>query len=95
MSTTRSGTIDRLIDPRTVVVTVTRVVRHPKYGKIVRRRRTYLVDRSVSRELSIGQSVVIEAVRPISKRKHWRVVEQPPSSAERQPVGAVEREERR
>jgi len=59
---------------RTVVVEVTRKMRHPKYGKVIERSKTcYAHDESDAVE--IGQKVRIMETRPLSKLKRWRVVE--------------------
>jgi small subunit ribosomal protein S17 len=54
------------------VVEHTRVVRHPLYGKQVRRRKRYMIHDSdnVSKN---GDVVVIEECRPLSARKRWRL----------------------
>ena len=59
---------------KTVAVRVERTVRHPLYKKIMRRRKRYLVH-DEGNDCKIGDSVVIEECRPLSKRKSWRVVE--------------------
>ena len=59
---------------KTVAVTVERTVRHPLYKKIMRRRRRFLAHDETN-ECKLGDLVVIEECRPLSKRKSWRVVE--------------------
>lgn len=59
---------------KTVSVRVERTVRHPLYKKIMRRRKRYLVH-DEGNDCKIGDSVIIEECRPLSKRKSWRVVE--------------------
>lgn len=59
---------------KTVVVKVTRKIRHPKYGKVIERsKKCYAHDDSDSVE--VGQKVRIMETRPLSKLKRWRVVE--------------------
>lgn len=59
---------------KTVVVEVTRKIRHPKYGKVIERsKKCYAHDDSDTVE--IGQKVRIMETRPLSKLKRWRVVE--------------------
>ncbi len=59
---------------KTVVVKVTRKIRHAKYGKVVERsKKCYAHDDSDTVE--IGQKVRIMETRPLSKLKRWRVVE--------------------
>ena len=59
---------------KTVVVNVERAQRHPLYGKVMRRATKYLAhdEEETCRE---GDLVRIEESRPLSRRKHWRVVE--------------------
>jgi len=56
---------------KTVVVSVTRVFLHPKYRKYVRRRKNYM-SHDEHGACSLGDSVVIEECRPMSKNKRWR-----------------------
>ncbi len=59
---------------KTVVVAVSRVVRHPFYRKILRRV-TKLKAHDEKNECKVGDRVRLIETRPISKDKHWRVVE--------------------
>jgi small subunit ribosomal protein S17 len=54
----------------TVTVLVTRYVKHPKYGKFIKRRKKYLVHDS-GNEFKAGDKIFIQECRPISKRKHF------------------------
>ena len=58
---------------KTVVVKVERKVRHPLYGKIIRRSKKYHAhdEGNVFKE---GETVRIEECAPISKTKRWTVV---------------------
>ncbi len=67
------GKIKSLSGARTVSVSVVRVFHHPRYRKRVRASKTYLAHLEGGAE--VGQNVVIEESRPISKRKRWMVVE--------------------
>ena len=59
---------------KTVVVKVTRKIRHEKYGKVMERsKKCYAHDDSDA--IEIGQKVRIMETRPLSKLKRWRVVE--------------------
>jgi small subunit ribosomal protein S17 len=59
---------------KTVVVKVTRKIRHEKYGKVMERsKKCYAHDNSDA--IEIGQKVRIMETRPLSKLKRWRVVE--------------------
>lgn len=59
---------------KTVVVLVERRVRHPLYGKIVRRSKKYHAH-DEENAFKAGDVVRIEECRPISKTKSWRVLE--------------------
>ena len=59
---------------KTVVVAVERFVRHPLYQKVLRRV-TKLKAHDESNACNIGDRVRLIETRPISKDKHWRVVE--------------------
>ncbi len=59
---------------KTVTVEVTDAMRHPKYGKTVRRR-TRLHAHDEQNDARAGDKVRIQETRPLSKTKRWRVVE--------------------
>jgi small subunit ribosomal protein S17 len=59
---------------KTVVVKVERRVKHPLYGKIVKRSKNYHAH-DEGNEYQQGETVRIEETRPISKLKTWRVIE--------------------
>ncbi|MHA6722254.1 30S ribosomal protein S17 [Sphingomonas sp. RS2018] len=59
---------------KTVVVNVERKVKHPLYGKIIRRSKKYHAH-DESNEYKAGETVRIEETAPISKLKTWTVVE--------------------
>ena len=59
---------------KTVVVTVKDRVRHPLYKKIVNRT-VKIKAHDENNECHVGDKVLIMETRPISKDKHWRVVE--------------------
>ena len=58
---------------KTVVVSVERRVKHPLYGKIIRRSKKYHAH-DEGNEYREGETVRIEETRPISKLKRWIVV---------------------
>ena len=63
---------------KSIVVQVERTVRHKFYGKYIRRRVKYMAD-DPGNACNIGDMVMIEECRPLSKNKRWRlrsVVEQ-------------------
>jgi len=59
---------------KTVVVEVTRKIRHEKYGKVINRRKKYYAHDELDTAV-IGDTVRIVETRPLSKLKRWRVVE--------------------
>ena len=59
---------------KTVVVEVSRRVRHAKYGKFVTRRMKYKAH-DENNGCNIGDMVRIVETRPLSKDKRWRVAE--------------------
>jgi small subunit ribosomal protein S17 len=62
---------------KTIAVSVERLVKHPTYGKYVRRT-TKLLAHDANNECKEGDTVSIKPCRPMSRRKSWvlvRVVE--------------------
>ncbi|AXJ94436.1 MULTISPECIES: 30S ribosomal protein S17 [Sphingomonas] len=59
---------------KTVVVNVERKVKHPLYGKIIRRSKKYHAHDEAN-EYKAGETVRIEETAPISKLKTWKVVD--------------------
>lgn len=59
---------------KTVVVKVTRIFRHPLYKKVIRKDKKY---KAHNEEFSLkeGDKVKIKETRPISKEKHFQVIE--------------------
>ena len=57
---------------KTVTVLVERKVKHPLYGKVIRRSKKYHAH-DENNEFSAGDLVEIEETRPLSKTKTWRV----------------------
>ncbi len=67
---TFQGTVVKLSSKDTVVISVSRYVKHPKYKKYQIHRKKYLVHdpNSIAK---IGETVTIVACKPISKMKHF------------------------
>jgi small subunit ribosomal protein S17 len=65
---------------KTIVVKVERRFTHPVMKKTVRRTKNYQAHDPENR-FKVGETVVIEESRPISKSKRWIVVEQPAAQA--------------
>lgn len=59
---------------KTIVVLVERRVRHPLYGKELRRFSKFYVH-DEKNEARVGDTVRIEETRPLSRLKRWRLVE--------------------
>ena len=58
---------------KTIAVEIERVVKHPQYGKYIRRT-TRLLAHDEAGEAKEGDTVSIAACRPMSKRKNYRLV---------------------
>ncbi len=59
---------------KTVVIKVQRLVKHPIYGKYVKRT-TKLKAHDPQNTCDIGDKVRVMSTRPLSKTKRWRLVE--------------------
>ena len=59
---------------KSVVVAVERKVKHPKYGKFVKKTSKF-VAHDEKNDCNIGHTVKIMESRPLSKIKNWRLVE--------------------
>jgi small subunit ribosomal protein S17 len=71
---TRTGKVVSDKMDKTIVVAIEDHVKHPLYGKIVKR--TYkLKAHDENNECRIGDRVKVMETRPLSKDKRWRLVE--------------------
>ena len=71
---TRGGKVVSDKMDKTIVVAVVDNVKHPLYGKIVKR--TYkLKAHDEENQCGIGDTVKVMETRPLSKDKRWRLVE--------------------
>ena len=59
---------------KSIVVSVERKLKHPKYGKFLKRT-TKLMAHDEKNECNIGDKVRVMETRPLSKSKCWRLVE--------------------
>ncbi|MCD4755843.1 MAG: 30S ribosomal protein S17 [Deltaproteobacteria bacterium] len=57
---------------KTVVVKVVRRVQHPMYGKYIQRHKKYMAH-DVENSCRIGDKILIEEYRPLSRHKRWLV----------------------
>lgn len=95
-----SGTVTSDKTDKTVTVKVERRVKHPLYGKIIKRSKNYHAH-DEKNEYVVGDKVRIEETKPISKTKTWAVIDRLAASkgqaveaeldvAEAMPTGAPE-----
>ncbi|MCI5584454.1 MAG: 30S ribosomal protein S17 [Lachnospiraceae bacterium] len=71
---TRTGKVTSDKMDKTITVAIENHVKHPLYGKIVKR--TYkLKAHDENNECRIGDTVKVMETRPLSKDKRWRLVE--------------------
>ena len=68
------GTVVSDKTDKTVTVLVERKVKHPLYGKIIRRSKKYHAH-DEGNDFKPGDTVRIEETRPISKTKTWKVLD--------------------
>ena len=59
---------------KSIVVSVQRRVKHPIYGKFIRKTTKFMAH-DANNDCGIGDTVKIMETRPLSKRKRWRLVE--------------------
>ncbi len=69
---TVSGTVISNKMDKTISVLIERKVKHPLYGKFMRRS-TKLMAHDEANECNEGDVVIIESSRPLSKNKTWRL----------------------
>jgi small subunit ribosomal protein S17 len=70
---TMTGKVVSAAMDKTAAVAVERLIKHPMYGKYIRRT-TKLLAHDEQNECRVGDTVEIAECRPISRRKSWRVV---------------------
>ena len=71
---TRTGVVSSNKMEKTITVTVVRKLKHPKYGKFVKKSNKFHAH-DESNDAQIGDLVRIVETRPLSKSKRWRLVE--------------------
>jgi len=71
---TRVGVVTSNKMNKTVAVTVERKLRHPIYGKFVKKTKSFIAH-DENNDCNIGDVVKIMETRPMSKLKRWRLVE--------------------
>ena len=70
---TKTGTVISNKMQKTVVVAVENLVKHEMYQKYIKRTSKFLAH--ANDPVNVGDRVVIEETRPLSKRKRWNVKE--------------------
>ncbi len=71
---TRTGVVSSNKMTKTITVAVERKVKHPIYGKFVKKT-TKFHAHDEKNECTIGDVVKIMETRPLSKTKRWRLIE--------------------
>jgi small subunit ribosomal protein S17 len=82
---TLTGVVTKDKMNKTRRVEIQRLVKHPRYGKYIKRR-TICYAHDENNETHTGDTVEIMETRPLSKLKHWRLVR----VVKKAPGGAVE-----
>jgi small subunit ribosomal protein S17 len=59
---------------KTIVVSVERKLKHPKYGKYIKKTNKFMAHDEKD-DCGVGDLVRIMETRPLSKNKRWRIVE--------------------
>ena len=57
---------------KSIVVSVERKIKHPKYGKFIKKTSKFMAH-DEKNECNIGDKVLIAETRPLSKNKNWRL----------------------
>jgi len=68
------GMVTKISNDRSFKVRVETKFQHPKYGKIIKKHKSYLVDKQATEEVQVGNTVTIEECRPVSKNKRFKLV---------------------
>ena len=71
---TRVGVVVSNKMDKSIVVRTERIIRHQLYGKTLRRHVNYMAD-DQQNQCNIGDRVLIEECRPLSRKKRWRLRE--------------------
>ena len=69
---TREGVVVSDAMQKTRVVVIERVFRHPRYQRVIRRSKRLKAHDEENRS-RVGDRVLLEETRPISKEKRWRI----------------------
>lgn len=74
LNRTRVGVVASAKMDKTITVFIERKLKHPIYGKFVKKSRKFFVH-DEKNECTEGDTVKITETRPISRHKSWRLVE--------------------
>ncbi len=72
MRKVRTGSVTSDAGDKTIKVTLERKVRHPQYGRVVRRKSSIMAH-DEKNDAHIGDLVEVMETRPLSKTKRWRL----------------------
>lgn len=88
---TKTGRVvsDRM--DKTIVVSVERLTRHPLYKRVVRMTTKFAVH-DEENQARVGDTVLVEESRPLSRTKRWRLVEVTSRAGEDRPSEVVAEE---
>ena len=73
MSKQITGIVTSTAMQKTIVINTVRKFRHPMYLKVLTKHKKYKAHNELE-DIHVGDTVVIEETRPISKEKHFRVI---------------------
>lgn len=73
--TTKKGIVTSAKMQGTITVTIHQLVNHPVYKKRYRSSKKFLVDLADHKDVAVGDEVVIQECRPLSKNKHFLLKE--------------------
>ncbi len=68
----RSGRVISDVRDKTITIKIERLVRHPLYGKVIKKR-SKLVVHDENNEAHVGDIIEVMETRPLSKTKRWRL----------------------
>ena len=71
---TREGVVVSDKMTKTRVIAIERVYRHPRYERVITRSKR-LKAHDESNQSKVGDRVLIEETRPLSKEKRWRILQ--------------------
>lgn len=70
----RVGVVTSNLMNKSIIITVERKVKHPKYGKFIKKSSKF-VAHDENNDSNIGDTVKVRECRPLSKTKKWRLIE--------------------